>query len=116
MIIIGIVSFVLAALGLAIFLKDNDETSAVPLVAIGLNGVIFSIVMTISMLFNLRDLRDILDNPQRYSAVELSNANKSVANIKRRKFLYYGFNLDGIDFIELDSAGAIKVDGEGLEK
>lgn len=47
--------------------------------------------------------------------MELSNANKSVAKIKRWKFLYYGFNLDGIDFIELDSAGAIKLDGEGLE-
>lgn len=112
MIIIGIVSFVLAVLGFAIFVKNNDETIAEPMISIGLTGVVLSIVMIISMLFSLRDLQDVLDNPQRYSAVELSNANKSVAKIKRRKFLYYGFNLDGIDFIELDFAGAIKVDGE----
>lgn len=93
-----------------VVLLDNDNPLGGGVFAISFFVIILFVFLNISFLVELPKMREKVKNPQFFTARELAEFNNRVADIKSRPLWYLGYDLRGIDYVDLDSAGAMKMD------
>lgn len=107
MLILFVIALVGSLIGCLFLVGDNDCGLSIFCISFSLS--LFFGLISLSFWLDIKEMKEKIKHPQYYSAQELSDVNRNVAGIRIHPFLYYGFNIDGIEYIELDSAGSVKI-------
>lgn len=112
MIILLFVSILLGLISLFIMIKTEFEIIGGMILSIAIGGILFSGSGVVAGYLEIKTLREKMKNPQHFTSKDIAEINNDIAEIKAMPFLYFGFDISEIDYIDIDSASSMKIEIE----